>query len=139
MSEIVFNDKNKQPNDKMLAEKLGGRFKYWTEIKKHTREKYGDTTDEWKCYGKKYGWQLKTLLKKRNLFFLIPHESYFKIVFIFGDKAVSEIERSSISDQLISDVVNAKKYAEGRGLSIEVKNRKCLPDIKKLIKIKTDN
>ena len=70
---------------------------------------------------------------------MIPGESYYKIVFVFGDKAVKEIEKSDISDKMKSDVVNAKKYVEGRGLSIEVKNRKCIPDIKTLIYIKINN
>ena len=139
MSEIAFNDKDEKPDDHLLAEKLGARFKYWVEIKKHIKEEYGSTTEEWKFYGKKYGWQLKTLLKKRNLFFLIPGESYYKIVFIFGDKAVKEIEKSDISDKMKNDVISAKKYAEGRGLSIEVKNRKCISDIKTLINIKINN
>ena len=82
---------------------------------------------------------MKTFLKKRNLFFLIPYTSYFKIVFIFGDKAVAEIEDSDISKDLKSVVINAKKYAEGRGLPIDVNDDSYLSDIKKLIGIKINN
>jgi hypothetical protein len=136
MSENIFNDKNVKPDDKLLAEKMGATYKYWSEIKEHIKEQYGNTIEEWKFYGKKYGWQLKTLIKKRNLFFLIPYESYFKLVFVFGDKAVDEIEKSEISDNLKKNVLNAKKYGEGRGLPIEVRDGKYIADIKKLIDIK---
>ena len=130
MSEILFDDKNFIPDDKALAEKLGSTYNYWVEIQDFVKEKYEDTTEEWKFYGKKYGWQLKTFLKKRNLFFLIPYQSYFKIVFVFGDKAVTEIEDSDISEDLKSVVINAKKYAEGRGLPIDVNDETYISDIK---------
>ena len=139
MSEISFYDKNIKPDDNLLAEKTGETFKYWVEIKKHIKEHCGETTEEWKFYGKNYGWQLKTFYKKRNLFFLIPGESSYKIVFIFGDKAVSEIEKSDISEDLKNTVINAKKYAEGRGLAVEVEDEKYISDIKTLINIKLNN
>jgi len=139
MSEIVFCDKNEIPDEKVLAEKIGITLKYWLDIKKYIKEQYGNTTEEWKFYGKKYGWHLKTFLKKRNLFFLVPYDSYYKIVFVFGDKAVAEIEKSEIADTLKNEVINAKKYAEGRGLAIEVKDGKYISDIKTLINIKINN
>ncbi|MFC1725293.1 DUF3788 family protein [candidate division KSB1 bacterium] len=139
MSDVVFDDKNLKPDDKTLAEKLGTSYNFRIEIKDHVKEQYDHTTEEWKFYGKKYGWQLKTFLKKRNLFFLIPYLSYFKIVFIFGDKAVGVIENSDISEDLKNVVINAKKYAEGRGLPIDVKDGTYISDIKKLIDIKINN
>lgn len=139
MAEILFNDKTKKPDDKSLNLKLGKNYTYWQEIKNYVKGKIGETTPEWKYYGKNYGWQLKTLFKKRNLFFLIPSTSKFKIIFIFGDKAVEEIKKSKISDELKETVIKAKKYAEGRGLMIEVKSKEYVPDIKKLIEIKFYN
>jgi len=139
MSENIFSDKNEKPDENRLAEKMGPTFQYWMEVKKHIQKQYGNTIEEWKFYGKKYGWQLKTLIKKRNLFFLIPYESYFKLVFVFGDKAVAEIVQSEISEDLKKDILNAKKYGEGRGLSIEVRDGKYLADIKKLIDVKMKN
>ena len=139
MPETVYDDKNKRPGDKLLAAKIGKNFRYWKDLKKHIKEEYGSTTEEWKFYSKKSGWLLKTLLKKRNLFFFIPYESYFRIVFVFGDKAVKEIEKSEVADKYKSEVMNAKKYAEGRGLAIDVKEGKCITDIKKLIEIKINN
>jgi hypothetical protein len=139
MSEIIFNDKNKQPNNEIISNKIGAVFQCWLEIKKYVEERRENTTEDWKFYGKNYGWQLKTLLKKRNLFFLIPYESFFKIVFIFGDKAVQELEKSNISTEIKNDIRNAKKYMEGRGIAIEVKDGKNLKDIKALIDIKINN
>ncbi len=139
MTEIVFNDKTQKPDEQLLSENLGDSFKVWQDITSHVKDAYDNITEEWKFYGQKYGWQLKTYLKKRNLFFLIPSKAYFRIGFVFGDKAVAEIEKSDVSEELKSIVKAAKKYAEGRGLPIEVTDQKYLPDIKELIEIKINN
>jgi hypothetical protein len=139
MSEIVLNDKSQKPDESLLAEKLGSSVKFWREITSHVRNNYDSISEEWKFYGQKYGWQLKTFMKKRNLFFLIPSQDYFRIVFVFGDKAVAEIEKSDVAEDLKNKVKAAKKYAEGRGLPIEVRDRHYLADIKKLITIKISN
>ena len=80
--------------------------------------------EEWKYYGPKSGWTLKTLRKKRNLFFFTPHQGYFRIAFVFGDRAVAEILISDLPKAMIEEVKNAKKYAEGRGIRIDVKTRR---------------
>ena len=136
MSDVIFNEKAVQPTEENITEKLGDSYLHWQEIKQYTSELVGETKDEWKFYGQKYGWQLKTLLKKRNLYFLIPYESYFKIVLIFSDKAVAEIEKSEISESIKFDIVNAKKYMEGRGIGIDVGDGSLIEDIKQLIRIK---
>ena len=139
MSAYAFIDKNNPPDDRSLSEKVGKAFSVLKEIRKFIRENYGAGSEEWKFYGHKYGWQLKTFLKKRNLFFIIPYQSFFNIVFIFGDRAVQAIRKSDVADCIKSEVVNAKKYAEGRGLSIEVTDDQYLADIKTLIDIKVNN
>ena len=66
------------------------------------------------------------------------YDSYFKIVLIFGDKAVAEIEKSEISEKIKNNIINAKKYMEGRGIGIDVKDGDSIEDIKQLIKTKID-
>ena len=139
MCEIVFDYKEQQPTQKSLTKAIGPSAKCLAAVKQYICKQYGETIEEWKFYGKKYGWQLKTLLKKRNLFFVIPYKTCFKIGFVFGDKAVKVIEESDMSDELIEQVLNAKKYMEGRGLSFVVKDKTYLEDIKKLIDIKIEN
>ena len=68
MSEYVFIDKNKQPDEKSLIEKLEQSFNHWQSIQEYVEESYDNINNEWKFYGKNYGWQLKTFLKKIILF-----------------------------------------------------------------------
>lgn len=134
-----FIDKTHIPADEELAIALGGTSKFWDNIKVHIAEKYGATVQEWKIYGIKHEWALKTLLKKRNLFFLGPRDGFFIITFVFGDKAVDTVKESDFPKELIDDLVNSKKYMEGRVLRIEVMKKKDVENVIKLIDIKVKN
>jgi hypothetical protein len=129
-------DKSLKPDDKILSVALGASFKSWTEIKNAITEEHGTTREEWKYYGAKSGWVLKLLLKKRNLFFLIPGDKHFTLGFVFGDRAVEAIEKSSLPPAMIREVRDARRYAEGRGLRIDVRNRTHVSHVLKLVDIK---
>lgn len=139
MAVSVFEDKITMPDDKMLAGALGKSNRLWQEIKKHLKAEYGELIEEWKFYGQKSDWILKTLRKKRNLFFFIPLEGSLQISFVFGEKAVAAVEKSDLPEELITELKDARKYAEGRGLRIDVKNSTDIENIKKLVEIKINN
>jgi hypothetical protein len=46
---------------------------------------------------------------------------------------------SNISSDILTGLQQARKYAEGRGIQIGIKNDLIIPDIKQLIKIKLQN
>lgn len=123
----------------MLSETLGETKKYWEKIKDHLTKEYGELTQDWKFYSKKSGWILKILRRKRNLFFFIPLEGYFRLSFVFGDKAVNEIEKSDLPENIKEALRNARKYAEGRGLQVVVKSGENIDIVKKLVEIKVKN
>ena len=139
MPEYIFLDKSKQPQEKKLKQTLGSTFDLWQEIKTFIKSEIGETSEEWKFYMKKTGWQLKTLLKKRNMFFFTPFENCFRITFVFGDKAVAEVQKSDLPKNLVDELVSAKKYMEGRGFSVDVKSPNDVEVIKKLLFIKVNN
>ena len=135
----IFLDKSVVPNDIMLAEALGKSLKHWKAIKSHLSERCGDWTEEWKYYNAKSGWVMKVFRKKRNLFFFFPSGSYFTIAFVFGDKAVSAVGESDLPIRLKKSLISARKYAEGRGIRIDVKATEDVENICKLIDIKIEH
>jgi len=139
MPDYLFLDKSTQPTEKQLKDAIADTYEYWNKIKNRITALYGDTKVEWKFYSKKSGWTLKTLLKKRNLFFFQPFANYFSLTFVFGDKAVNVIEESDVSEALKRVLRDAKKYAEGRSLLVMVKTRNDLTDVNRLIDIKVKN
>jgi hypothetical protein len=139
MSANVFIDKLAKPNDQALVRALGKTYPLWAEIEKHIATTLGESIEEWKYYGMKSGWTMKTLYKKRNLFFFTACKGYFRIAFVFGDRAVAEIVTSDLPKAMIEEITNAKKYAEGRGIRIDVKTRRDVESVKKLIAFKVMN
>ena len=137
--EKVFIIKETMPNEEMINEVLGSNYAHLQEIRLFIAEEIGDTIEEWKFYGKKLGWTLKKFYKKRNLFFIGIYRGYFKISFVFGERAAENVFNSGISAALKKELSEARKYAEGRGISINVENDGYLDDIKELIRIKVRN
>ena len=138
MAEKHFTIKNEPPNEVRIKEILKDKYLVLEDIRKFIRDNIGETIEEWKYYGVKNGWVLKTFLKKRNLFFIGIYDNCFRISFVFGEKAVQSALESDISEELKKTLFEARKYAEGRGLSLEIFDNKHLEDIKKLIRIKVE-
>ena len=136
MAEKQFTIKNEPPDEIRIKEILKEKYLILEAIRKFIRDNIGETIEEWKYYGVKNGWVLKTFLKKRNLFFISINEDYFRLAFVFGDKAVQSIMKSTISAESKRVLKEARKYAEGKGISFEVRDEKDLADIQKLIRIK---
>jgi len=129
----LFLDPTPEPTLALLKKELGRRFSYWKEFSEHVP---GPIVVQWKYYGKKMGWTMKLLLKERNLCFISAYPGYFAVAFVFGDKAVASVEKSTLPAELVRELVQARRYAEGRGIQIEVKSRRSLEYAKALIDIK---
>lgn len=90
-------------------------------------------------HGPESGWNLKALSNKRHASFLTPPKELFRIAIVLGDQAVAAIEKSDLPAAMIEEIRTAKKYAEGRGLRLEVRTRGDVEHVKKLLAIKMMN
>jgi hypothetical protein len=135
----IFPDKAIKPTDLDVAKELGASYELWQKIYDFVFSKYPDGLAEWNYPGKKYGWSFRIKDKKRAIIYFLPRAGYFKVAFVFGDKALSEILESSISSNIKDELVQAKKYAEGRGVRIDVNDESILADIQQLVEIKLRN
>jgi len=132
-------DKTTEPDERKVVELLDDKALLWVNLKTFLTENIGSVKEEWKFYSAKSGWTMKVLLVKRNLFFMKPEESTFLIAYVFGDKAVNEVEKSNLPENIKTELTEAKKYMEGRGLRVYVKTNDDLEIVKKLVEIKVKN
>jgi len=139
MSASIYTEKLVEPDDKMLTYDLAETKSYLDKIAGFIENEYGDFKPEWKFYNQKSGWILKMFSKKRNVLFIVPCDKYFRVAFTLGDKASDLIFNSKLTDSIKKDLLEAKKYAEGRTIQIEVKTENDLYNILKLIEIKLMN
>jgi hypothetical protein len=135
----IFQDKLVIPTHEQLADKLGNSFTLWLNICDFILNRYPAGKEEWTHSGKKYGWNFRIKDKKRAIIYLLPRADYFKVAFVFGQKAVDQIMESELNQEIKTELMSARNYAEGRGIRIEVINEDILPDIYKLIEIKLNN
>lgn len=135
----IFPEKEVKPTENELSEKLQDQYLLWKQIHDLVLEKYPDGVKEWNYPGKKYGWSFRIKDKKRAIIYFLPRDRYFKVAFVFGQKAFDIVMESDISEQIKNDLRNAKKYAEGRGVSIDVRDLSVVSDIEQLIEIKLSN
>ena len=139
MSASIYSEKLVEPDDKMLTYDLAETKLYLDRIAELIENEYGDFKPEWKFYNKKSGWILKMFTKKRNVLFIVPCDKYFRVAFTFGDKAADLIFNSELPDLIKKELFEAKKYAEGRTIQIEVKTKNDLDNILEMIRIKLMN
>lgn len=135
----IFRDKKITPSDKDLLEKLGATFDLWKQIQNFVLIKYPKGIPEWNYPGEKYGWSFRIKDKKRAIIYFLPRDKYFKVAFVFGQKATDYVLSSNISADIKIALEKTTKYAEGRGIRIDVNDETIISDVKNLVAIKLDN
>lgn len=132
----VFTDKNFTPTDAELRRALGDTYSFWQDIEYYALTNNNGFSTEWKYSGEKFGWGYRINDKKRVLIYLLPRQGFFKVAFVFGQKATDIVLQSEVNQQIKVEFATAKAYSEGRGVRIDVNDASLLEDIKKLILIK---
>lgn len=135
----IFTLKAKTPNEADLKNALGDAYEFWQMLAGYTKKAYPDVVEEWKYSNEKYGWSFRISDKKRVIIYMLPRDQFFKVAFVFGQKASDTIFESNISATIQKELKLAKAYVEGRGIRIDVKDKSIVNDIKKLITIKIAN
>jgi len=139
MEQRIFEDISVKPDDKELSVAYGENHALWKEIRNFVFERDPKATEEWFTSGKKYGWSFRIKDKKRAIIYFIPFDNFFKVAFVYGEKATREAFDSNLSAEIKAIIETAPVYAEGRGFRINVSEPIIIEDIKKLIAIKLSN
>jgi hypothetical protein len=70
---------------------------------------------------------------------LFPGEGFFKVLFVFGQKAMSAAEYHPFPLIILEAIKNVKQYLEGKSFKVEVRNVKDLENVKRLVEVKMKN
>jgi hypothetical protein len=136
MTLSAFNDKSRPPQDDELAVTLGNTFVLWNELKRLIASRFTPLSTEWGFASKKTGWGLRLKGEKRTILYMTPCEGYFLASFALGEKAVKAAHESDLPASVLEVIDSAKKYAEGRGARLEVRNAEDVHNVEKLAVIK---
>ena len=135
----AFADKSKKPTDAELTAALGPAMALWDQLLAGLAERCSIDVQEWNSYSRKAGWSLRLQHKKRNIVYLSPCRGCFRASFALGDKAVQAARESGLPASVIRIIDQAKRYAEGTAVRIEVKAAKDIAVVEKLAVVKLAN
>ncbi len=68
--------------------------------------------------------------------FVVPCEGYFRVAFTIGDKAADLVFAADLPEEIKKQLMEARKYAEGRSLQVEVKSSDDCENVLKIIRCK---
>ena len=139
MALSAFDDRSKKPGEGDLRKMLGRRSAHWQKLIAHLAGEYAPLEQTWNFAGANWGWSLRLKQKKRTILYLTPRKGCFFVGFALGEKAVRAAHEAGLPDPLLAAIDAAKRYAEGRAVRLEVKNKKDLEWVKALSAIKMAN
>jgi hypothetical protein len=131
-----FPDKTRLPSDEEFARVLGRSAVHWRTFEREVSERHGPLTLEWKHYGARAGWTRKVLRGARNLCFVSARRGYFVVAFVMGDAAVAAAAQSALPREIVEALAGARRYAEGRGVRVEVRTRADVAHVTTLVALK---
>lgn len=134
----AFVGKPKPPTDKELKAELGASKAHWDELVADLATEH-KLAREWNCYSKKAGWSLRLKRGERNIAYLSPLRGSFRASFALGDKAVRAARESGLPQRAIKIIKDAKRYAEGTAVRIDVNGPEDISVVKQLAVIKLAN
>ena len=135
----AFDDKSIEPQALDLRSTLGRSNAHWESLIAHVEAEYEPLDKTWNYAGAKWGWSLRLKQKKRTVLYMTPCRKHFLVGFAFGEKAVRAAHAVPLADSILAIIDEAPKYAEGRGVRVEVRTKKDLVVVKALAAVKMAN
>jgi hypothetical protein len=131
-----FLDKARPPTPAEVEQVLGRAAERWKRLREQLDAEFGALTPTWTYSGKAYGWSLRLSRGKRAVLYLLPREGGVLAAFALGEKACAAAEEAGLSNALLEALANAPRYAEGRGVRIEVNKLNELAGVLALARLK---
>ena len=139
MAFSAFDDKKLPPQDSDLVEILGGSQDLWDDLKSQVEAQFQPLSADWGFSGKKWGWSLRLKQKARTVLYMTPRRGHFVVGFALGQKAVDAARESDLPQSTKDVIDDSTKYAEGRGVRLEVRTDDDLRNAARIATIKMAN
>jgi hypothetical protein len=135
----AFIGRLKPPTSADLAAALGPAQQIWDRLLREVSAACGIDGQEWNSYSPKAGWALRLQRKGRNILYLAPGKGAFLASLALGDRALAAARQSKLPARVLKTLNEAKRYAEGTAVRLDVASAKDLDAVKQLAIAKTEN
>lgn len=120
-----------------LEATLGSALPLWAGIIRLVEEACAPLSRAWKPSKSDFGRICLLQHKKRTLFYITPDRNKVWIAVVLGEHAYQLALASSLHDPIKKLFLEAKPYAEGRGIRFPVSSPGDLATVAKLLELKT--
>ena len=135
----AFIGQPKPPTEKELAAELGAAKPLWDRLLSELASEHRLVVREWSSRSAKAGWSLRMQRRERNIVYLSPSRGCFLASFALGEKAIEAARASGLPKRVLKIIAEAKKYAEGTAVRIEVRTAEDVDAVTELAGIKLEN
>jgi hypothetical protein len=139
MEKPVLSDANTYPSEEIILGFLGKSKPFWKEFGDMLKSNFPNLELCWRYYRDGSSWLCKVVNKKKTVFWLSVYDGYFKTAFYFTEKTGSNIRRLDIAKEIIDSYLKAKSFGKLKPLRIDIKSKKAIKDLKKVIEYKLES
>lgn len=136
MALSAFADKAHQPTEKDLRRVLGKAYAAWVRLIKLVSDRIAPILPVWSFTTAKFGWSIRLKRNDRVILYMTPREDHFLVSFALGEKAVAAARAHKLPTAVLKIIESAPKYAEGRGVRLEVRQVREVSALATLAEIK---
>ncbi|BDU68394.1 hypothetical protein GETHOR_04950 [Geothrix oryzae] len=125
------------PSTTELKGVLGPALAVWHGVLSHARATHAPLVETWKPSKTEFGRMCLLQQKKRTLLYLTPDQGKVWVAVILGERAFHLALASSLPGGIKKLLLEARPYAEGRGIRFAIHSPDELASIVTLLDIKT--
>ncbi|WP_257306679.1 DUF3788 domain-containing protein [Geothrix campi] len=125
------------PSQAELEEALGSALPIWTAILACAEAAHAPLSTAWKPSRTGFGRMCMLQHKKRTLLYLTPDKDRIWVAIVLGERAFQLALASSLPEVIKNLFLEARPYAEGRGIRFPIHSPEDLPAVAELLEIKT--
>lgn len=139
MALSAFDDPANRPDAGVLRSTLGRSHAAWLALIAAVEGKVAPLRPEWVFAGKSTGWGLRMKHGERVIVYMTPRAGSFLVSFALGERAVEAALAARLPAHVRKAIEGAPRYAEGRGVRIEVRGKRDLPALAELARLKHES
>ncbi|MGZ8846103.1 MAG: DUF3788 family protein [Pyrinomonadaceae bacterium] len=139
MAFSAFADKAHQPTEKDLRSVLGKSYPAWVRLIELVSNRISRISQVWGFTSASTGWGLRLKRNDRVILYMTPREDHFLVSFALGEKAVAAARVRQLPTAVLKAIESAPKYAEGRGVRLEVRQAREVAALATLAEIKDEH
>ncbi|MGZ5445417.1 MAG: DUF3788 family protein [Thermoanaerobaculia bacterium] len=139
MALSFFDDKSAPPSEGALQTALGPSSELWRELIQRISVRFPPLDEVWGFSSKSTGWGLRLKHRERTVLYMTPCKDYFLASFALGEKAVRVAQESRLPRAVLNVIDRSPRYAEGRGVRLEIRKPRDLSAVETLAAAKMAN